>query len=313
MKKLKTSAYLWQEFFYAPDKMDIKGIYAGKPASFQFALLIFLVLGGTMLGGLLSIPVTGGMQTADAGRLRTVQGIASVCMFLLPAFGAAYLFSPRIRTYLSLGKMPEAPLIALTFLSVLLATPVIGVANILNQGMQLPSFLAPVEQWMRGQEDAMERVTRLLLDGKGTGVLLANLLVIAVIAGITEELMFRGALQRILGKWFRSHHAVIWSAAFLFSAFHLQFYGFIPRLLLGAYFGYLLYWSNNIWLPAAAHFFNNMCGVLTLSSPALSENKILSEHALLSDVWPVAAASLLLFVPCVLYLRKRLRSQVFLP
>lgn len=293
--------------------MDIKGIYTGKPASFQFALLIFLVLGGTLLSGLLSLPVMGGTPTADAGRLRTVQAIASVCMFLLPAFGAAYLFSPRIRPYLSIGKTPDATLIALTFLSVLLATPVIGVANILNQGMQLPSFLAPVEQWMREQEDAMERVTRLLLEGKGVGVLLANLLVIAVIAGITEEFMFRGALQRVLGNRFRSHHAVIWTAAFLFSAFHLQFYGFVPRLLLGAYFGYLLYWSGNIWLPVAAHFFNNMCGVLTLSSPALSENKILSEHALLSDVWPVAAASLLLFVPCALYLKKRLRSEVLLP
>lgn len=293
--------------------MDIKGIYAGKPASFQFAVLVFLVLGSTLFDGMLSIPVTDGAQTIDAGKLRIVQAIASVCMFLLPAFGAAYLFSPRIRTYLSIGKMPDTTLIALTFLSVLLITPIIGVANILNQGMQLPSFLAPVEQWMREQEDAMERVTRLLLEGKGPGVLLANLLVIAVIAGVTEEFMFRGALQRILGKWLRSYHAVIWTAAFLFSAFHLQFYGFIPRLLLGAYFGYLLYWSNNIWLPVVAHFFNNMCGVLTLSSPALSENKILSEHALLSDVWPVAALSLLLFVPCVLYLKKRLHSQVFLP
>lgn len=293
--------------------MNIKGIYAGKPASFQFALLIFLVLAGTLLSGLFSLPVTDGAQTTDAGRLRIVQAIASVCMFLLPAFGAAYLFSPDIRAYLSLGRMPGTTLIALTFLSVLLATPVIGVVNILNQDMQLPAFLAPVEQWMREQEDAMERVTRLLLEGKGIGVLLANLLVIAVIAGVTEEFMFRGALQRILGNWFRSHHAVIWSAAFLFSAFHLQFYGFIPRLLLGAYFGYLLYWSNTIWLPVAAHFFNNMCGVLTLSSPTLSENKILSEHALLSDVWPVAAASLLLFVPCVLYLKKRLHSEILLP
>lgn len=102
---------------------------------------------------------------------------------------------------------------------------------------------------MQTQEALAEQLTNTLLAGDGLLTFLSNLVVMALMAGITEEFLFRGALQRIIGQWTANHHIVIWSAAILFSAFHLQFYGFLPRMLLGAYFGYLLYWSRNIWIP----------------------------------------------------------------
>ena len=59
-------------------------------------------------------------------------------------------------------------------------------------------------------------------------------------------------------------HLSIWASAIIFSAIHFQFYGFIPRLLLGALFGYLYYWSGNLLIPMFAHFVNNAFGVIMI-------------------------------------------------
>jgi membrane protease YdiL (CAAX protease family) len=87
---------------------------------------------------------------------------------------------------------------------------------------------------------------------------------IAVLPAVGEELLFRGVIQKLFSKITRSHHWGIWISAILFSALHLQFYGFIPRLLLGAMFGYLLVWSGSLWLPILAHFINNAAAVTAL-------------------------------------------------
>ena len=92
---------------------------------------------------------------------------------------------------------------------------------------------------------------------------------------------------------------IIWIAAILFSAFHLQFYGFLPRMILGAYFGYLLYWSKSIWIPVFAHFVNNAFAVIGMSDSRLKDNEFVTgdipaEHLL--DFCLIAALSFLLFI-----------------
>jgi membrane protease YdiL (CAAX protease family) len=92
--------------------------------------------------------------------------------------------------------------------------------------------------------------------------LFVTIFVLAVIPAISEEMIFRGVLQQIVCRIFRSGHAGIWITAIFFSAIHLQFFGFIPRLILGLSFGYLFFWSRNLWLPVIAHFINNSVPVL---------------------------------------------------
>jgi membrane protease YdiL (CAAX protease family) len=89
-----------------------------------------------------------------------------------------------------------------------------------------------------------------------------NIFMIAVLPALGEELLFRGVIQRIFTSWIRNYHWGIWIAAFLFSAMHMQFYGFLPRMALGAMFGYLLVWTGTMWVPILAHFVNNTMGVL---------------------------------------------------
>jgi len=90
-----------------------------------------------------------------------------------------------------------------------------------------------------------------------SGALALNILIIAILPAFGEELIFRGVLQKILSDLFRNKHAAVWVTALFFSAVHLQFFGFLPRLILGLAFGYLYLWSGTLWLPIIAHFVNN--------------------------------------------------------
>lgn len=133
-----------------------------------------------------------------------------------------------------------------------------------NEGIHFPEFLKSFEEWARSREDVAARVTEFLTTFDSLGELLIGLLVIAVIPGIGEEFVFRGLLQPSLHKRLGNIHVAIWISAILFSAMHMQFFGFVPRVLLGALFGYLYYWSGNFWIAVFAHFVNNAFSVLML-------------------------------------------------
>ena len=126
-----------------------------------------------------------------------------------------------------------------------------------NQGFVLPEALRSVEEWMRTLEDAAMETTMLLLSGQGVGYFLLNLLIVAGLAALSEELFFRGALQQFLQEKIPNGHASVWITAFIFSVVHFQFYGFFPRLVLGALLGYLFLYTRNLWVPIVVHFINN--------------------------------------------------------
>ena len=132
-----------------------------------------------------------------------------------------------------------------------------------NESLVLPSALAPLEQWMRQAEDAAADQVKILLGGTSWGDLMVSVLIVGVLAGVSEELFFRGAMQRIISSGRVGPHSAIWITAVLFSVFHMQFYGFFPRLVLGAFFGYLLYWSGSVWLSSIIHALNNTLVVFT--------------------------------------------------
>ena len=290
--------------------MYLKGIYADKSALFQLYILLLLVLGGLILASFITTIPLLLLQGIDGSQkgiafdpilMRISQFISAVGTFLLPACFFAWLCSNQPKRYLSIGEFPTFEVLALTFLSMFLINPAISLTGLLNQQMELPSFMEGIEHWMRTQEDEAERLTLLLLSEEGIGALLANLLVVALTAGITEEFLFRGAFQRILERWTSNPHWVIWIAACLFSAFHMQFYGFLPRMLLGAYFGYLLYWSRNIWIPVFAHFTNNAFAVICMSDEQLKQNEFISGEVTAPNLLPyivMAVIGLALFYFC---------------
>ena len=129
--------------------------------------------------------------------------------------------------------------------------------TLLNKGIALPEWMSGVEEVMRTMEDAALETTDLLLSGRSISSLIINIIVIAGLASISEEFFFRGAMQQFIQEKFKNEHVSVWLAALIFSVVHFQFYGFLPRLFLGAILGYLFLYTKNLWIPILFHFLNN--------------------------------------------------------
>jgi len=130
-----------------------------------------------------------------------------------------------------------------------------------NHQLVLPKALAALENLIKVSQDRADKLVEQMLQVHGFYALLFNIFLIAVLPAVGEELFFRGAIIRIFQNW-RGVKTAIWITAFIFSGIHFQFYGFVPRLLMGVFFGYLLLWNGNLWLPILAHFINNVVAVI---------------------------------------------------
>jgi uncharacterized protein len=196
--------------------------------------------------------------------LKFFQVVQSFGLFIIPPIILASMFHHSIAGYLFLDRK-VTPLSSLLVIALIFfALPVINFTGELNNQMHFPEWASGVEDWMKNAEERAEELTKAFLKVENIGGLMFNLFMIALLPAIGEELLFRGVIQRIFTEWTRSHHWGIWISAILFSALHIQFYGFIPRMLLGVLFGYLLVWSGSIWLPIIAHFFNNAFAVIAM-------------------------------------------------
>src|SRR5690606_9250818 len=126
-----------------------------------------------------------------------------------------------------------------------------------NESLSLPASLKGIEEWMRLQEDSMAELTERMVMVDKVPLLLLNIVVMAILPAVAEEFFFRCNLMHIIQRMARNHHISIWLTAIIFSAIHFQFYGFVPRMLFGAFFGYLFFLTQIIWLPVFASF---VCG-----------------------------------------------------
>jgi len=194
--------------------------------------------------------------------LKIVQVLSATVMFVLPAILIALLLSPQKIGYLGVTKLPKSAYFAVALLVMVCALPLIGAMDELNKRMSLPASLSGLEHWMQSSEEKAGKIIGAMLKMGSIGSLIGNLFVIAFMAALSEELFFRGLLQNVLKEWVKNHHIAIWTAAILFSAFHMQFYGFLPRMMMGALLGYLYYWSGSLWIPMLAHFTNNAFSVI---------------------------------------------------
>jgi membrane protease YdiL (CAAX protease family) len=186
----------------------------------------------------------------------------SVGLFLVPAFMLSLTEGQRINGFYGF-KRPNVSLLVIVLLIMMVSMPVMEWTAAFNQKMVLPDFLKPIENWMRKSEDDLMKTTIFLLKMNNVGDFLINIFLIALVPAVAEELMFRGAIQRSFGRIFNNPHVAIWFSAFIFSAIHMQFYGFLPRFLLGAGFGYLYFWGGSLWYAILGHFLNNayaVCG-----------------------------------------------------
>lgn len=194
--------------------------------------------------------------------LKYFQIINQIGLFVVPPLLFAWLDGGNIPTYLRLQKQPNLVIVSLSIVLVFAVLPLVHWSATINEMLVLPDWLKNVELWMKQSEENATRITRAFLEVESVGGFILNLLMIAVLPALGEELLFRGVIQRLMHQWFRNVHLAIIVTAIIFSALHLQFYGFLPRTLLGIMFGYLFVITNSLWIPILAHFVNNGAAVV---------------------------------------------------
>lgn len=169
--------------------------------------------------------------------MKWLQLIQTAFTFVLPAFLLAHFVGQGV-SYFKFTPIRSSLMWLGVILLMPLALPAVNWLKSLNDMVVLPHFMSGVELWMQQMEHQSELLTEKFLSVSSYSALALNLLVMAAIPALGEELFFRGILQTVLGEKLNRHLAV-WITAFIFSAIHLQFYGFLPRFLLGAALGYL--------------------------------------------------------------------------
>lgn len=244
---------------------------------FHFLAIWFLCfLGFNMIGAFIAAFLLGQdpgnlnfeelLSSENIRVLKIMQIIVSAGSFLLPPFLFLLLKKKSPKKYFGFNNRVELKLILSTVVIVFLSGPFIYWLLQINQQMELPGFLNGLETRLQNMEQDNENVLLKLLSMENLGQLIVNLFMVGLLPGIGEELLFRGVLQKMLGKLYKNPHLGILGAAMVFSFIHFQFYGFLPRMALGMLFGYLYYWSGNLLYPIIGHVIHNSAQVIMVYS-----------------------------------------------
>lgn len=233
--------------------------------------------------------------TASLKMIKFVQIVQSVSVFIFPSLLAAYLLSQKPLKWLKFWPIDFKNSAAVIFI-VLASQPLVGWLGYLNMQMELPDFLHGWERWMATAEENADGLIYRFLNTTSVTAILTNVLMIAVLPALGEELLFRGAIQTTLKNMTNNAHSAIWMTAFLFSAMHLQFFTFLPRFFLGALLGYLLVYGKSIWYPIIGHFINNLLSLILFYYLRATEPNLnpLDASTDRPDVWMILASTALL-------------------
>ncbi len=262
----------------------------------------------------------GGSQATES--LKWLQFLQMTGTFLLPPVLCAWLWSENHQpvSWLRLDNVPDGKVVGLAVAIMICAVPGINLLADLNGRIQLPESLASIEQMLKQQEELAAELTKRFLQADSIGGLLINIGLMALLPALAEEFSFRGTLQQILAnsqKPTANSHIAIWLTAIVFSAVHMQFYGFVPRMLMGAMFGYVFVWTGSLWVPVIMHFVNNGMAVIAYyieqsvanSQQLTANNQNIADTFGAGDTWWLGVLSLLITSLGLLIFYRRTRKQ----
>ncbi len=231
---------------------------------FFIFMFLFLFLGsavaavfGQMVFGLPMANISAIMENPTAEQvtaLMWMNNLSQLFTFILPVIFFLIFFGKSSAHGLMLRSVDwKFVLGAMAF--ILLASGVVDLSSQLNHAL-IPAGSA-IEAWAKPMEEAVEKLTLRMMEVEGLGAVIITFFSVALVPAVCEELAFRGVMQPLIAKSTRNVHLAIWGTAIAFSIFHMQFYGFIPRVIIGGLLGYLVIWTGSIWPSIAAHFINN--------------------------------------------------------
>ncbi len=255
--------------------MESTSFFEGKSSFFKLIFLLLLVVFGFSLFNILGIVIVKEIWGADQmntspNAIRVLLFLSSIGAFFIPGYFYLFLETNKIGKTQKIHPVLLSQLnyknqqnsIFIIILISLFIIPIIGIIGDWNLKMGLPSSLHNLEQWMKEIEESNSQTIKNLTNDMVLTTLFLNFLVMALVPAVAEEFFFRGGVQHFLASVLKNKHVVIIITAFIFSAIHLQFYGFIPRFFLGVYLGYLAVWSGKLFWPILAHFMHNSLSLL---------------------------------------------------
>jgi membrane protease YdiL (CAAX protease family) len=276
-------------------------------------LFTFLLLAGKVIFGGDSGNLLRNIPEAVSGKeiafLRYMLISQEISIFIVPAIVILVLMKPVNQDSLTDLKTPVIIDVVLVIVLAFCIFPITSFTGHLNSGIHLPDWFSGVEGWMKEKEDNAARFLNLLIAADSFQIMIFNLLMLAVLPAIGEELLFRGVFQKILYTLFKSGHLAIWVIAFVFSALHFQFFGFIPRFILGLVFGYLFFWSGNLWLPVISHFVNNAVPVIVAYIQGWDNIKVSSDILSVNQLF-VMPVTIIISIIILCYIRTRNKRKV---
>lgn len=253
----------------------------------RLLLLALLLVLGLILTGVMGMVLEKVSDNIVAVARITVV-IQELMAFIVPAVALALMITRLPAEFLMIKHLPSGRSMLWAALTLIVAFPAIEWTAALCAQLPWP------EDVMRLERKAAETVTLILGPATGTNFAV-SILIMAVLTGLAEELFFRGALMRTLQSRPMSLHAAVWIAAVIFSLMHGQMVGFVPRALIGAYFGYVALWTGSLWTAVICHALNNTCALIALRFGI--------------DVLPspaIGVASIVIMAMCLYMLKKKL-------
>ena len=248
-----------------------------KPVYLKLIFLVLIIFISTLftilLGMLVSAPFFGSdlfksismsngtIDSQFINQFKYLQIVSQFGMFIFPALIFGYFSGNKMFEQLGFKKV-KVVLLIISGCIIFLYLPLSNWFSLINSWLTFPESLSGLETWMKNSENEANQLTEAFLYSNSYKGLLVNILMIGILPAIGEELIFRGIIQKLFIGWTKNIHAGIIISALLFSFIHFQFYGFLPRFLLGALFGYLFVWSGSIWVPILVHFINNTAIVI---------------------------------------------------
>lgn len=262
--------------------IEQKGFLNRQPVFMQLTILVFLVFACTFIFTIASMMLVGplyGIDGADTlilkatenpdalkgnrnevNAIKLIQLFSTIGTFLIPAL--IFGFTKGMGSdYLKLKTKTSLLMVVLGMATIFLSAPLVNEIYNLNK-MANPEWFGSFGKGFLESEKKNALLTGLFLFMPKAQDFMINIFVIALLPAIAEELFFRGVIQQLFKEWFKNIHVAVWSTAMLFSFIHLDFYGFIPRVFLGALLGYLFVWGNSLWVNIGAHFINNASQVV---------------------------------------------------
>jgi len=296
-------------------------VFEQTSSAFKLFILLGLLLFGALLGMLTGLalaaifyglPVDMLILDQESARglqvARLMQLSGQLGLFVLPPLFYAWLTNSRPLQSLGFKGLKNTEVVLFGVLTMFVSLPLIHFLGEWNSQLHLPESMASIEQWMLTKENQAAELSERFLQVTTISGLAFNLCMMAVIPAIGEELVFRGALQPLLIRLFKNAHIGIILASLLFGLMHLQFYGLLPRVVLGLFLGYYFYYSRSLWLPILMHFVNNGTAVIVYYLNYNGFIDIEMENFGASEVMWLVIFSLLLVVAGIVYAKQKFLS-----